>query len=326
MPLTAQKRKMDLIFEVDSFILADALNVNSGTDTYVVLHPLNNQIMISNLNGDYAMYKLIDSDAFASFSYAKEISDDMIGSDGIDYYVFDKTALVQLVNKINGLVRISVDSSRSTVRKIYVEDVDGVDVKFSGNVVLSDQTISKNRASSIFLQYFHENRLIIPKIYLAKNDFHIFTLRKGVDFNPLIVNAKGNDQIRMSLISLNDKTAELKIQNNALESSFSSDFAYLLFQSTDNETLLKNAYHKSTEFKNGYNPKVIQNILRFASGNYSYLVVLTLNDDNYFLFGSFDEVKNLEGQSFTIRTIVNPFIEELADELDLSDIDVNILE
>jgi hypothetical protein len=53
---------------------------------------------------------------------------------------------------------------------------------------------------------------------------------------------------------------------------------------------------------------------------------LTLNDDNYFLFGSFDEVKNLEGQSFTIRTIVNPFIEELADELDLSDIDVNILE
>lgn len=325
MTLIAQKNKVDLIFQVESFVLASALNVNSGVDTHVVLHPLNDQIMISNLTGDYAMYKLIDSNAFTEYSYHKEIKDSMLKSGDVEYYVFDKTSLIQLLSKIDGLVKITIDSKRESVRKLHVEDVNSVDVKFTGHVTLGDHTISKNRATTIFLTYFHEKKLIIPTTYLAGNDFHIFKLRKGVEFNPLIVNSKGNDQIKISLMGMNETSAELKIENNTLDSSFSSNFSYALYQTTNEKIIAENNSYQKTIFKNGYNPKVIQNILRFASGNYSYLIVLSVGDDNYFLFGSYEEVENLQGESFAIRCITNPFIEELSDDLDLSDINIEML-
>lgn len=321
-----QKLTIDfcLRFEIDSSILAEALNVNSGNDNNVILYPRESDMIIANLEGDYALYKLISDDSFPSYNYNKPISEDMISTpENIEYFIFDKTSLVQLLNKINGTVRITIDSDRSAVRKLYVEDVDGIDVKFSGHITLSDQTISNNRATALFTQHFNDNEIFIPKLFLAKREFHIFRLRSGVEFNPLIVNSKGNDQIKMSMALLNKETAELRIENKTLDSSFASNFSYLLYQSTDIEKLYRKAKsHNSGALLNGYNPKVIQNIIRFASVNYNYITVLETREDNYFVFSG----KQDFGEVGTIYTTVNPFLEVLSDTLDISDINIEILE
>lgn len=311
-----------LQFEIESSVLAEALNVTSGTDNHVILFPLNQEIMIANLNGDYAMYKLLSAECFAKFDYHKKLTKAMINKpNDIEYFVFDKTALVQLLNKIEGDVRISIDNDRPSVKKLYIEDVDGIDVNFTGNIILSDVTISPNRASAPFIQYFGEEinePIAIPKFFLIKGieSFHIYKLRKNVDFNPLIVNSKANDQITMSFVPMNEKSGELKIENKTLDSSFASNFNYLLYQSTDEEKIAKAVAHSLSTFRNGYNPKVIQNILRFATANYSYLTLLVREDENYFVFsGSLD----LE-EGGRIYCTVNPFMEELHDGLDLSDL------
>ena len=296
MSSTTQRLVKNLVtFECNATILKDAINVGSKN---ILLLPYNDHLMITTDDGIFTCFKLMSSECFLEYKLETQILDEWYNKQMVDklkVVVFAKEGLIKLLEKMKR-VKITIEEPiDGDVRYIHVDDlVEAGETSFSGKIQLMEKEFTPDRLLTRFVEYFDSKSVMIPKpIFDEAGDFHLFKIREGGVFSPIVIKDE-YQQFITSIISITPDEFEIQVFNSSTTGGeFKTKYTFDFIQSTNEENIQKNKKHENTVLCFPANPATMEQVIKYQSGQITHIFVKEENDPVVPFFVIFCSLKDM---------------------------------
>lgn len=272
-----------LSFVVNANILADVMTLPqlSKKNQYIHLLPSADHITItSNSDAPSVCIKTLPSGLMTDYHYEK--AGEMPTTSGIisdaeaselDAISFRVDGIINLLRKIQGLVRIEVDDPNGDEPNIWVSDMimDRVET-FFGRFRLLDLGVKSKRKKARFLRRMKGN-VAIPAHMIGTNSYYLFQIRNEGDFNPIFDGTHG--EVQISMIKKEDYY-ELKTSIGSADETIDSFYKYDLLETNNKDVLWGETQqdHATTSLSTIVSPNSLREAMRHHLNMPYYIMFL----------------------------------------------------